>query len=96
MVPILGTFAHLIPEIKFILLNFYESFFVVVAGDPQEECVRCGKMFLSSTNPSAQGLCEACHAADHGLPLVKPSPTFNDSESEASASNEHEDEDDLG
>lgn len=78
-------------------IHSYEIFMNhLFSGDPQEECVRCGKMFLSSNNPSTHGLCESCHASDQGLPLVKPSPTFNDSESEASASNEHDDEDDLG
>lgn len=32
-------------------------FFLLILGDPQEECTRCGKMYLCGTN---DGLCTNC------------------------------------
>ncbi|KAF4524348.1 hypothetical protein B566_EDAN016857 [Ephemera danica] len=29
-------------------------------GDPQEECVRCGKVFLASATQIAHGFCSGC------------------------------------
>jgi hypothetical protein len=42
-------------------------------GDPQEECVRCGKVYLTSSNQVAHGFCGSCYTANQGLPLIKES-----------------------
>lgn len=35
-------------------------FFFFISGDPQEECVRCGKVYLASSNELNQGFCGGC------------------------------------
>jgi len=36
------------------------NWFFFLLGDPQEECVRCGKMFLATGNGVALGICDSC------------------------------------
>lgn len=31
-----------------------------LTGDPQEECVRCGSVYLASSNELRQGFCAKC------------------------------------
>ncbi|KAL0266648.1 UNVERIFIED_CONTAM: hypothetical protein PYX00_009136 [Menopon gallinae] len=63
-------------------------------GDPQEECVRCGKVYLSSSNQINHGFCSNCYAANRGLPLIKEeqSASLHDSGSEDSNPPEPEEE----
>ena len=35
-------------------------FSLIFAGDPQEECVRCGSVYLASSIELKQGFCETC------------------------------------
>ena len=35
-------------------------------GDPQDECVRCGNMYLLSSNELSQSYCAKCLKSDHG------------------------------
>ncbi|KAK6640599.1 hypothetical protein RUM44_012295 [Polyplax serrata] len=53
----------------------------------REECVRCGKVYLSSSNQISHGFCSTCYAANQGLPLIKDTQktVLHDSGSEDSS-----------
>lgn len=74
-----------------IFIIFFSPF---SSGDPQEECVRCGKVYLSSSNQISHGFCGGCYAANQGLPLTKESEnrSLHDSGSEDSNPQEGEEE----
>ena len=79
-------------------------FLFATTGDPQEECARCGKVYLSSSNQITHGFCTSCYATNQTLaPLINESSGKNlkrvhDSGSEEDSSNIlslHDDEDDV-
>lgn len=60
---------------------------LIVPGEPQEECVRCGKMFLSSASGGAPGSkCPSCLALGQVTPVKAASlRSCGDSGSEESS-----------
>ncbi|KAK6636465.1 hypothetical protein RUM43_010126 [Polyplax serrata] len=64
-----------------------EGLMINTMSDPQEECVRCGKVYLSSSNQISHGFCSTCYAANQGLPLIKDTQktVLHDSGSEDSS-----------
>lgn len=53
-----------------------------VAGDPQEDCSRCGKTYLSG--PTKDGVCPKCKNLNNNTPIT-------DSTAEESSGNQTED-----
>ncbi|CAH0388066.1 unnamed protein product [Bemisia tabaci] len=69
-------------------------------GDTQEECIRCGKVYLSSAaNQMPRGFCSDCYSSNQGAGLIKDHGAARsirgcDSASEESCMTEEREEED--
>lgn len=75
-------------------LKLTSTLSLLQSGDPQDECVRCGNMYLLSSNELSQGYCVKClkGVMDHdnsdemGNDRISTSSSINASHSESAES----------
>lgn len=48
------------------------KYFDFISDDPQEECLKCNRYFLASSNLLIHGYCGNCYLSNQGIPLIVP------------------------